>query len=223
MNDIQLFRQLISNKDNQVTTTSRKIAELFGKQHKNVLRAIDRSLSRRPDLSQYCIEKCDSSGPNGRALRFYEVHGYFAEMMNAKFSIGAKAGDVESDYLDRIQDIFPHKQIRQMAVCDGKYRVDCYIPSLSIVVEVYEKEHSQKIDNDIERQRNIQQWIAEKKAAADGVSVSTAMNWTGFIVIHEGSFGLGVRDILNFVHDEFMSIDPVICESYWNDCDMEWY
>lgn len=223
MNDIELFRQLVTTKDNQVTTTSRKIADLFGKRHADVLRAIDRSLERRPDLSQYSVEMFDNSGPNGRSLRFYEIHGELTSMINAKFSIGAKAGNIECDYLDRIQDIFPHKQIRQMAVCDGRYRVDCYIPSLSVVVEIYEKEHSQKRDYDIERQRNIEKWIAEKKAKSEGVSVSTAMSWTGFVVINEGKFGFGVRDILNFVHEEFMGMHPVFDESRWNDCDMYWY
>lgn len=42
MNDIELFRQLVTTKDNQVTTTSRKIADLFGKRHADVLRRIDR-------------------------------------------------------------------------------------------------------------------------------------------------------------------------------------
>lgn len=41
MNDIELFRQLVTTKDNRVTTTSRKIAKAFNKHHYNVLKAID--------------------------------------------------------------------------------------------------------------------------------------------------------------------------------------
>lgn len=41
MHNIELFRQLVTAQNEQITTTSRKIAELFGKQHRNVLRAID--------------------------------------------------------------------------------------------------------------------------------------------------------------------------------------
>ncbi len=40
MNDIQLFRQLVSCNDGQPVTTSRKIADAFGKRHSDVLRAI---------------------------------------------------------------------------------------------------------------------------------------------------------------------------------------
>lgn len=41
MHSIELFRQLVTAQDEQVTTTSRKIAELFGKRHADILRSID--------------------------------------------------------------------------------------------------------------------------------------------------------------------------------------
>ena len=42
MHNIELFRQLVTTQDDQITTTSRNIAELFGKRHGDVLRAIDK-------------------------------------------------------------------------------------------------------------------------------------------------------------------------------------
>lgn len=226
MHNIELFRQLVTAQGEQVTTTSRKIAELFGKRHGDVLRAIDRAIERRPDLSKFCIESIDGSGPNGRSIRFFVVSGEMTYLLFAKFSLGAKAGSVEIDYLDRLQDIFPHRQVRQMSVCDGKYRVDCYIPSLSVVVEVYEKEHRHQLHRDEKRRAEIEEWIANKKADHEGVCFDVASSWTGFVVIKEGGFGAGVRDIISFVTEELMSIDPILIESYWDDhCheDMEWY
>ncbi|MGL4755968.1 MAG: Rha family transcriptional regulator [Aeromonadaceae bacterium] len=41
MHNIDLFRQLVTAQGDQITTTSRKIAELFGKRHADVLRRID--------------------------------------------------------------------------------------------------------------------------------------------------------------------------------------
>lgn len=41
MHNIELFRQLVTAQGEQVTTTSRKIAELFGKRHADILRRID--------------------------------------------------------------------------------------------------------------------------------------------------------------------------------------
>ena len=42
MQGVQLFRSLVSNQNGTPITTSNKIANVFGKQHKNVLRAIER-------------------------------------------------------------------------------------------------------------------------------------------------------------------------------------
>ncbi|MGL5093728.1 MAG: Rha family transcriptional regulator [Aeromonas sobria] len=39
---IKLFQKLVSAQEGEVFTTSRKVAELFGKEHHNVLKAIDR-------------------------------------------------------------------------------------------------------------------------------------------------------------------------------------
>lgn len=41
MNNIELFRKLVTAQNEQITTTSRKIAELFGKRHADILRRID--------------------------------------------------------------------------------------------------------------------------------------------------------------------------------------
>lgn len=53
MHNIELFRQLVTAQGEQVTTTSRKIAEAFGKHHYNVLKAIDAlsaAMNSRPPI-----------------------------------------------------------------------------------------------------------------------------------------------------------------------------
>ncbi|MEG1651909.1 MAG: Rha family transcriptional regulator [Hafnia sp.] len=64
---IDLFRQIVSVNDGEVVTTSRKIAEVFGKNHKDVLRAInqlecsDYFRERNFALSQY-VQKMPTGG-----------------------------------------------------------------------------------------------------------------------------------------------------------------
>lgn len=57
MQDIQLFRSLVSNQNGTPVTTSNKIANVFGKQHKNVLRAIDK-LDCSAEFSRLNFELC---------------------------------------------------------------------------------------------------------------------------------------------------------------------
>ncbi|MGL5486287.1 MAG: Rha family transcriptional regulator [Shewanella sp.] len=74
MNDIQLFRQLISINDGQPVTTSRKIAELFGKRHDNVIRAIEK-LECGDEFHSLNFEVCfeNSDLQNGKPLKHYNV------------------------------------------------------------------------------------------------------------------------------------------------------
>lgn len=66
MNDIQLFRQLVSINDNQPVTTSRKIAKLFGKRHSDVVRAIN-ELDCSDDFRErsYALSQYDQKMPTG--------------------------------------------------------------------------------------------------------------------------------------------------------------
>lgn len=72
MHNIELFRQLVTAQDDQITTTSRKIAELFGKQHYNVLRAID-NLACDKEFTQLNFECVDFIDKNGDSRREFNI------------------------------------------------------------------------------------------------------------------------------------------------------
>lgn len=72
MHNIDLFRQLVTAQGDQITTTSRKIAELFGKQHKNVLRAID-NLGCSDEFSALNFEPVDFIDKNGDVRREFNI------------------------------------------------------------------------------------------------------------------------------------------------------
>jgi Rha family phage regulatory protein len=68
---IKLFQKLVSAQEGEVFTTSRKVAELFGKSHNNVLRAIDR-LECDDAFAKLNYEFCfeNSELQNGKPLRY---------------------------------------------------------------------------------------------------------------------------------------------------------
>lgn len=72
MHNIELFRQLVTAQGEQVTTTSRKIAELFGKQHRNVLRAID-NLGCSDEFRALNFEPVDFIDKNGDSRREFNI------------------------------------------------------------------------------------------------------------------------------------------------------
>lgn len=98
MNDIELFRQLVTTKDNQVTTTSRKIAELFGKQHKNVLRAID-GLGCSTKFSELNFEPVDFIDKNGDSRREFNITKDGTAFLIMGFT-GKKAAEFKEAYIN---------------------------------------------------------------------------------------------------------------------------
>lgn len=62
----ELIRSAVAVKDGKVVTTSLKIAEVFGKQHKDVLKAI-RNLECPEDFSQrnFALTSISVPQPNG--------------------------------------------------------------------------------------------------------------------------------------------------------------
>ncbi len=72
----ELIRSAVAVKDGKVVTTSLKIAEVFGKQHKDVLKAI-RNLECPEDFSQrnFALTSISVPQPNGgtREIPMYEI------------------------------------------------------------------------------------------------------------------------------------------------------
>ena len=74
MQDIQLFRSLVLSHNGTPVTTSTRVAKIFGKQHKDVLRAIDKlGCSREFTELNFalCFEINDLQ--NGKPNRYFNI------------------------------------------------------------------------------------------------------------------------------------------------------
>ncbi|MGS3141510.1 Rha family transcriptional regulator [Aeromonas sanarellii] len=71
---IELFQKLVSAQEGEVFTTSRQVAELFGKRHDNVLAAIEK-LGCSKEFAKLNFEVCfeNSELQNGKQLKYYNI------------------------------------------------------------------------------------------------------------------------------------------------------
>lgn len=100
MQDIQLFRSLVSNQNGTPVTTSTRVAKIFGKQHKDVLRAIDKlgcSSEFRQRNFTLCFEINDLQ--NGKPNRYFNITKDGAAFLIMGFT-GEKAGKFKEDYIN---------------------------------------------------------------------------------------------------------------------------
>lgn len=100
MQDIQLFRSLVSNQNGTPITTSSQIADVFNKRHNDVLRAID-NLHCSDDFRQrnfaLCYEINDLQ--NGKQNRYFNITKDGATFLIMGFK-GDKAGKFKEDYIN---------------------------------------------------------------------------------------------------------------------------
>ncbi|WP_323956205.1 Rha family transcriptional regulator [Aeromonas caviae] len=71
---VELFKKLVSAQDREVFTTSRQVAELFGKPHKSVIRAIE-NLECDQEFAKLNFVLCfeNSELQNGKPLKYYTL------------------------------------------------------------------------------------------------------------------------------------------------------
>ena len=98
MQDIQLFRSLVSNQNGTPITTSNKIANVFGKQHKNVLRAIEK-LDCSTEFSQLNFEPAEYFDEQGKPRPCFNITRDGAAFLIMGFT-GEKAGKFKEDYIN---------------------------------------------------------------------------------------------------------------------------
>ena len=98
MQDIQLFRSLVSNQNGTPITTSKKIANVFGKQHKNVLRAIEK-LDCSTEFSQLNFEPAEYFDEQGKPRPCFNITRDGAAFLIMGFT-GEKAGKFKEDYIN---------------------------------------------------------------------------------------------------------------------------
>ena len=99
MNDIQLFRALVSVKNNTPVTTSKQIAKLFGKNHWDVLKSID-NLHCSDDFTKRNFSFCYETNElqNGKPNRYVEMTKDGAVFLIMGFK-GAKAAEFKENYI----------------------------------------------------------------------------------------------------------------------------
>lgn len=98
MHNIELFRQLVTTQDDQITTTSRKIAELFGKRHADVLRRID-NLDCSVDFNQRNFSLVEYIDEKGEKRPEFEITKDGTVFLIMGFT-GKKAADFKEAYIN---------------------------------------------------------------------------------------------------------------------------
>ena len=98
MHNIELFRQLVTAQGEQVTTTSRKIAELFGKRHADVLRRID-NLDCSGDFNQRNFARVEYIDEKGEKRPEFEITRDGTAFLIMGFT-GKQAGEFKEAYIN---------------------------------------------------------------------------------------------------------------------------
>lgn len=140
-------------------TNSCKIAEEFGKHHNQVLRDIRILLKKNPELTKHFFKGSYVSS-RGKCYPNFLMDDTGADILANKFKYNVRSARFEYKYLNEIQDflnVMKIKYIPQYKVND--YRIDLYIPKYNIAIEIDEEEHKYKRDNDLIRQKYIENQI----------------------------------------------------------------
>lgn len=135
---------------------SREIAIKFDKQRKHVNEAIRSLIKKNPELSKHFIESTYISS-RGRCEKQFELDDIAVDILTNKFRYNVRSARFEYKYLNEIEDFLNIMNIdysEQYKV--DNYRIDLYIPKYNIAVEIDEEEHKYKRDNDLIRQKYIE-------------------------------------------------------------------
>lgn len=98
MHNIELFRQLVTAQGEQVTTTSRKVAELFGKRHSDVLRRISK-IDCSLDFNQRNFALVEYIDEKGEKRPEFEITRDGTAFLIMGFT-GSKAGQFKEAYIN---------------------------------------------------------------------------------------------------------------------------
>ena len=98
MQDIQLFRSLVLSHNGTPVTTSTRVAKIFGKQHKNVLRAIEK-LDCSHEFSRLNFAPAEYIDEQGKPRPCFNITRDGAAFLIMGFT-GEKAGKFKEDYIN---------------------------------------------------------------------------------------------------------------------------
>lgn len=137
-----------------VTMTTREIAELTGKQHKDVLYDTRKMLEYLGlTLVDFSAQYKDSTG---RSLPMFSLPKEIYSLILDKYKGLARVPNrlQEEASLKTIEQLLGVKLIRQYKVLN--YRLDGYDPDTNTAYEIDEPEHRYKLAKDAERQQKIE-------------------------------------------------------------------
>ena len=140
--------------NNVLTMSSLEIAELTGKQHKNVLVDIRNMLNQLEIQSaQFSAQYKDSTG---RSLVMFNLPKELADLLLTKYKGLSRVPHRirEESSLKTIEQLLGISLIRQYKCLN--YRIDGYHPETNTAYEIDEPEHKGKEKQDAERQSRIE-------------------------------------------------------------------
>ena len=149
--------------NNTLTMSSREIAELTGKEHKNVKRDI-RKMFSDIKLSEDEIVTSDYKDVSGRTQKEYILSSKLYELLLSKYKGLARVPMrlQEEAALKTIEQLLGVTLIRQHKVL--KYRIDGYDPESNTAYEIDEPQHNSKTHQikDQKRQQEIEAMLGCK-------------------------------------------------------------
>ena len=139
---------------NVLTMSSREIAELTGKQHKDVIRDIRNMLNHLGINSDVFTAQYKDS--TGRSLVMFNLPKELADLLLTKYKgLGRVPHRIrEESSLKTIEQLLGISLIRQYKCLN--YRIDGYHPETNTAYEIDEPEHRGKEKQDAERQSRIE-------------------------------------------------------------------
>ena len=127
--------------DSVPSTTSLKIAEVFEKRHKDVIRAIE-NLVKTGKFSERNFEFSTYKDSSGKSNKMYILDQDFADFIHKKYEGLGRAhySQKEKIALSTIEQLLGVKLERQYRV--GQYRIDGYDPVNNVAYEIDEDHHT---------------------------------------------------------------------------------
>ena len=137
--------------------TSRELAIILNKKHRDITRSIQELIKRCPEIKTYFIENTYINNQNYQTYFQYLISEDGVEFLlnKYKFKINSRRPEISfgeelKDYLNELN----YSVITQKSVL--KYRIDFYIPELNIAIEYDEEQHKYNTEKDNKRQNEIQ-------------------------------------------------------------------
>lgn len=171
----------IHNVEGKLLVDSRDVAEMIDKRHDHLLRDIKRYIEvlgqandmyieshylNKQNKSQPCYllskKGCETYARKMIGEKHLRMLELITEVFGSENSLSVYLPErKEISFLNKLEDAlkpFSLKLIKQKVVC-GKYRIDAVIESLNIAIEYDEYEHRYKLEDDILRQKEIEEYL----------------------------------------------------------------